>query len=128
MHNEVIFILGVLLTLVAGVFIWLISGIYSKKDSAQKDLYEIDEEWDIFLNKLISNYSKIKIERYTVFIDNIEIWIGNYPYSYEWMYVQENTSRHLPKLETRARLKDTIDRMQEEVYRVILKKAKEVIK
>jgi len=45
--------------------------------------YRVDKRWDKKLNHIIDNWKSFKrISDYTVLINNIEIWVRNWPYAY----------------------------------------------
>ena len=63
--------------------------------------------WDKRLNKLMDEAKVVtRTSEYSVSIDGVPIWTGNYPYAYGNMYCG---SRLLPKCRTRERLQRFID-------------------
>lgn len=63
--------------------------------------YPTCREWDAMLNRLMDEREPTNKTPYTVNFGDIEVWIGNYPYSYGGIYKVDL----LPKVATRRRLK-----------------------
>lgn len=68
-------------------------------------------KWDAELNRML-NESEIRDgsfhhgEQYTVFINDVEIWVQNWPYSYGYVY--DGRPKILPSILTRIRLRRAI--------------------
>ncbi len=63
--------------------------------------------WDKELNKLLDNYLPTDITQYTCRLNNIPIWIENYPYSYGHQYKSIGAAQNhrLPRRRTVSRLR-----------------------
>lgn len=67
--------------------------------------YSVNKEWDYTLNELIDNAKNIKIQRNTMEIDGVGIWIANFPYAYGNPYKFMGPEfNFLPRRITRERL------------------------
>ena len=74
-------------------------------------------KWDARVNYLLDNYTPTSISSHVIVINNINIWIANYPYAYgsHW----GGPSDVIPRPKTRVRLKKVVDKylqMQENLY------------
>ena len=78
-------------------------------------LEKTDWAWDKKLNELLDSNPTITLGYLTVFLNNAEIWVGNYPYSYGQLYTPARGSKAtgVPSIKTRNRIKDIVDRLEE---------------
>lgn len=82
-----------------------------------------DKEWNKKLNEILDD-ENLKIERgdkYIIKINNIPIWIENYPYSYGYIF-DRIWKTSLPSRATVFRLKKVVDKFLEEEHKKDRKK------
>lgn len=68
--------------------------------------YRTDYLYDDLLNGVLGKSEIEIVDKFTVKIDGIEIWVSNYPYAYGHLYHQGD--RVLPRPRTRVRLQKMV--------------------
>ena len=73
--------------------------------------YPYSRPWDFMLNEMLNEEDNVKIvSEFTARVGGVDVWIGNYPYAY-------GNPKPLSIRPSRA----TIERLQEEVIRAVMK-------
>lgn len=67
-----------------------------------------NKEWDESLNQALDAPTFSEYERFSIKLNGIKLWIGNYPYSYGHKYHDPSNEVKLPTRATVFKLKDAI--------------------
>jgi len=96
-----------ILVLIIVVLVLSFSGILYYRETNHISL--VSKEYDKYLNNLMDNNTPIKENYLTVKFknSNFDIWTGNYPYAYGYMYPDSSC---YPSMKTRKRLRKYIMR------------------
>ena len=80
------------------------------------------EKWTRELNALLDEHEIRKCDEHTALIGNVEVWVGNWPYSFGWRYFPHLPSvpeicqppYRIPDMPTRNRLRDAVVKWHDE--------------
>ena len=68
-----------------------------------------------FINNALDNgYAIVIIDRFTVMLNEVELWVGNYPHAFGWDYVYRKTYGVCPGMPDRA----TVFRLYDELQKI----------
>jgi len=71
-----------------------------------------NRKWDRKLSKELDNPTFIRVDKWTVKLNGVEIWVRNYPYEYGYDYIGKN--KGLPSRATVFRFMDALKQSEKE--------------
>lgn len=75
-----------------------------------QNLYKVSDQWDQIVLDRMGKYEFEIIDKYTVKLGDLSLWIGNYPYAYlHDCNIKNDDYCFIPKKETRYKAKKRID-------------------
>ncbi len=79
-------------------------------------------EWDAYLNVMLDNPHFSRLSGFTIHLNKVPVWIGNFPYAYGSLFPSGADSNKLPKRSTVWRLHDAVEKhRREEVSQFVVK-------
>jgi len=71
----------------------------------------INKAWDKWLNDALDDPTYTNPEQYTINLNGVKIWIGNYPYDYGHRFYDDlwNEFNYLPSRKTALKLKRSLE-------------------